>query len=312
MDYHSKSLSRYISNVRTERLVNFVSPNQVANIVCYHGSITTNYNNQFRQLFDSLNTERLRLDENVKRKLKQKSDYTGCRSKGVELARKYEIADLKMGGTGSSNYTKEECDQILKTGTVPGEGHHINNVTDHLEHQANPDNIKFYPNRRAHLDEAHGGNFKNKTNGEFIDKGQMLRNTNIKRVVKNEIYGAAKAFLIVFCISFTISAIVELSRKGIDDAELKNVFINSFNPALKDGAVAAFCYGAGRLAEKYIRENGKSILSGTGKAASVCSIIFLLSTIEFIKLKRDGVATKEAMRQTGYSALIELGVFFYV
>ena len=66
---------------------------------------------------------------------------------------------------------KTRKERIAKeNGKIKGyEGHHINNVKDHPELARNPDNIKFLKGRREHLDE-HGGNFKNKTSGDLINR----------------------------------------------------------------------------------------------------------------------------------------------
>lgn len=64
---------------------------------------------------------------------------------------------------------KQKKKELEQTGKVKGyEGHHINNVKDHPEMAGNPDNITFVT-RREHLD-AHGGNFRNKTEGLFVNR----------------------------------------------------------------------------------------------------------------------------------------------
>ena len=66
-------------------------------------------------------------------------------------------------------WTKAEKAELLKTGKVKGyEGHHINNVKDHPEFAGNPNNIEFVK-RPEHLD-AHGGNFRNETHGELLNR----------------------------------------------------------------------------------------------------------------------------------------------
>jgi len=82
-----------------------------------------------------------------------------------------------MGGKGSADWSPAQQEEILqnrsdvvnKSKTVDGkqvnpkggvrgtEGHHQKNAADHPEHQANPDNIKFYKDKPSHLEEGHGG-----------------------------------------------------------------------------------------------------------------------------------------------------------
>lgn len=302
MNYNSKSLSRYISNVRTDRLVSCFMPTSMAITANYHGSITTNYNNQFRQLVDLLNTERLELASTVQKNLQQCHDYIGSRNSGVRLAWKYEKADLELGGTGSCNWTEEQRDQILKNGNVTGaEGHHQKNVADHPEHQANPDNIKFYKSREEHLKEGHKGDFRNETDSDFIDKNGILQKTNYKRVIKNELFGLGISAVIGFGITFTITAIVEVATTGIDSVEFIDVFSHSFNAGLIGGAISAGCYCLGRLVSNFLQAKGIAILSNSllHHAFAGGVTILLLSVVQFIKMKFEGVETTEVFKQVG-------------
>ena len=116
------------------------------------------------------------------------------RSVGIRLAKEMEAKEIQMGGKGTGNYTKEELKQwktpkrnasgeIRSVEASEGhlgekrtvlEGHHQKNVSDHPEHQANPDNVKFY-NPEEHL-EQHEGDFRNKTDGEMVDRNKRLNN----------------------------------------------------------------------------------------------------------------------------------------
>ena len=72
-------------------------------------------------------------------------------------------------GGGTRLWTKAEKAELLRTGKVKGyEGHHINNVKDHPELAGDPNNIRFVK-RGEHLD-AHGGNFRNETHGELLNR----------------------------------------------------------------------------------------------------------------------------------------------
>ena len=91
------------------------------------------------------------------------------RKQAVRDAWKAEQQLVKKTGSGTRNWTKAEKAELLKTGKVKGyEGHHINNVKDHPEFAGNPNNIEFVK-RPEHLD-AHGGNFRNETHGELLNR----------------------------------------------------------------------------------------------------------------------------------------------
>ena len=93
------------------------------------------------------------------------------RRQAVRDAWKAEQQLVKKTGSGTRNWTKAEKAELLKTGKVKGyEGHHINNVKDHPEFAGNPNNIEFVK-RPEHLD-AHGGNFRNETHGELLNRNQ--------------------------------------------------------------------------------------------------------------------------------------------
>jgi hypothetical protein len=93
------------------------------------------------------------------------------RAEGVDQAWKLERELVQLTGQGTRPWSKAELDELIKTGRVNGyEGHHIKSVDAHPEYAANPNNIEFLgPGRAPHLD-AHGGNFKNPTDGDFIDR----------------------------------------------------------------------------------------------------------------------------------------------
>ncbi|PAM91406.1 hypothetical protein B4N84_28520, partial [Flavobacterium sp. IR1] len=111
---------------------------------------------------------------------------TSYRNEGVGLAWKYERMEIEMGGTGSGDWSEAQRQEILVSGKARGaEGHHINSVKAHPDQQANPDNIEFVKSREEHK-LRHGGDFKNPTEGELIDRNERLEGINKERVFKNE------------------------------------------------------------------------------------------------------------------------------
>lgn len=80
---------------------------------------------------------------------------------------------IKETNKGTREWTRVEKQELLKKGKIKGyQGHHINNVKHHPGQAGNPNNIKFVT-PKEHLLE-HGGNFKNKTTGELLNRKLSL------------------------------------------------------------------------------------------------------------------------------------------
>lgn len=174
---------------------------------------STAYNNQFSDVYTGLNE--LRVEYQSKVDALGKGDYS-MRSKGVSLGWKYEKANIELGGKGTTNWTSEQRQEIIETGKVRGsEGHHINNVSDHSEHQANPDNIKFARTREEHINDFHRGNAHNETTGDMFDRNKQLEVLNRKRVIHNELKGIGIAIAISTGVGFTIGFAMSLAQNGI-------------------------------------------------------------------------------------------------
>ena len=124
-------------------------------------STNNGYNAQINEYLKKLN--KLRADDAQRYNLS--SPNQAARNMVVKRAWMYEKADIEMGGSGSANWSAEEKAQILKHDSVRGaEGHHQQNVSDHPEQQANPDNIKYYKTKDEHLQDGHDGNWDNESN----------------------------------------------------------------------------------------------------------------------------------------------------
>ena len=79
--------------------------------------------------------------------------------------------DLVLEGRGTRDWTPQEQYDIITRGKAYDEngkafeGHHMKSAEMHPEYQADPDNIQFLT-RDEHYD-AHGGDFRNETNGYY-------------------------------------------------------------------------------------------------------------------------------------------------
>lgn len=288
-----------------------------ASISYQTSSIITGYNRQLQTFLTDLNLKRS-LDAS---RLDLTKPNSAARSQGVKRAWEYEKADVEMGGSGSSNWSKEQRAEIKSTGKVRGaEGHHQKNVADHPAQQADPDNIKFYEDRSAHLHQGHQGDFHNSTDADPIDKNAMLKRTNTKRVWRKDIQGLGMAVAIGAGIGMTIGFITTLAQSGVTPDTLKLALAEGAKGGLESGLLGGVGYGIGRTVSEVITQ----ALGGTlGKLAPEMAqkltgminmgvvgtlTILAVSTYQFIKLKCHGVATKEALIQTGKQALFSLSL----
>ncbi len=92
-----------------------------------------------------------------------------ARRSAVNNAWKQEKELLEKTGRGTRFWTESEKLELLETGKVKGyQGHHINSVKGNPELAGDPNNITFLE-YGEHLD-AHGGNWRNPTSGDLINR----------------------------------------------------------------------------------------------------------------------------------------------
>lgn len=281
---------------------------------------TNQYNEQFETVFAELNQRRQDLQSKVGTLPPGDTSY---RNNGVGLAWRYERAEIEMGGSGSGNWTDTQRQEIINSGKVRGsEGHHINSVKAHPDQQANPDNIEFVRDRDEHR-QRHDGDFKNPTEGEFVDRNKRLEDTNNERVFKNELTGIGLAAAIGLGVGFTIGVATTLAQHGISTDSIKL----AAGTGLKTGIEAS---GLAAVSHTIVSKVGESISNAVsqilidrigfqvtenilkmcqmGTVGVISSIVF--SSWLFLKLKFQGhdskVALSKASRSLGYS----LGILF--
>lgn len=276
-------------------------------------STTNGYNAQLNEYLIKLNTLRARDAQ----RYNLSSPNQAARNMGVKRAWMYEKADIEMGGSGSANWSAEEKAQILKHDSVRGaEGHHQQNVSDHPEQQANPDNIKFYKTKDEHLQDGYDGNWDNESNQPLTDKNKMLEKSNSKRVFKNELKGLGLAVAIGSAVGLTIGFITTLAQSGITPDTLKLATIEGLKSGAESGMLSAVGYGIGEVTSQAIsgvlKNTGITIAENISKMVNMVVVgaltIVVFSTYQFIKLKLKGVATREALIQTGKQALFSLSL----
>lgn len=299
----------------------------IADVTHSTTTTTTTFNNQLQGFLDRFNAARAADAQTLN--LTEANNV--ARNRGVYRAWEYEKADVLMGGKGSANWNEQECQDIIdnvsfdsqsqsRSGVRGAEGHHQKNVADHPSEQANPDNIKFYKTREEHLQEGHGGNFGNTTDAPMINKNKMLENTNSKRVFRNEIRGLGTAVAIGLGVGFTIGVITTLAQSGITPDSLKHAAAEGIKGGLESGLMSAAGYGIGRTIGQIASNALTGMLENIGVAVSdniskmvnmgvVGTLtVIVFSAYQFITLRLQGMATKEALIQTGRQALFSLSL----
>ena len=299
----------------------------VANTSMVIGNITTGYNSQLNGFLNSLNAERDRLTQKVADGLAKNASYDGARNDGVKLTWKYEKADVDMGGKGLGSYSKTELEELKQAGKVRDyEGHHINDVHSNLNEQANPDNVTMLKEERKNPNgvhdhkDAHDGDWKNQSKGDLLDRDAKLKNTNIKRVFKNELRGLGIAAAIGAGIGLTIGFAVTLAQAGVSPESLKLALAEGAKTGTEAGVMSVVSYGIGRTIGQIATKALAGLLENLGvtitdNITKMCGMgvigsmtIVLFSAYQFIKLKRQGVATRIALIQIGKQALFALSL----
>lgn len=293
----------------------------IANTCAITAAASTGFNTQLCNSLRMLNTERYRAAQKVSQMLSIDLDYKGGRNDGVGLAWKYEKADVEMGGKGSAKWNNSHRLEIKEAGKVRGaEGHHQQNVGDHPEQQANPDNIKIYKCKKEHLNNGHGGNWKNETNGQMMDKNKMLKRTNAKRVFKNELCGLGVATAIGAGVGFTMGFVVTLAQTGVNLESLKIALAEGKKSGLEAGIMASVSYFFGRTVgvtveleiTGLVKNIGVTITENIARMVNMGTVgtltIVIFSVYQFVRLKRSGVANRNALILIGKQMLFSLSL----
>lgn len=282
-------------------------------------STTNSFNAQCNEFVTHLGELSRRYNTLVRKAVALDPTYTGSRSKGVKLAWKYEQADIEMGGKGSANWNKSQRQEIRETGKVRGaEGHHLRNVANHPEDQVDPNNIEFYDSHEKHRVEGHQGDFRNETDAPKKDKEAMLRRTNRKRVIKNEIKGAGIAAVIGFVSGASIGFIISIAQNGISPDALKDAAINGGKIGVEGAALGLIGHIGTRLVGDIATNAMTGLLSNFGieiteNITKACNMgiagsiaIVTFSVYQFVRLKMNGASTKDALCSVGKNAAISV------
>lgn len=168
-----------------------------------------------------------------------------------------------------------------------------------------------------------GENGKPVVDQNEIDK--VLKETGVTKKVdraifKNELRGLGLAVAIGAGIGLTIGFITTLAQSGVTPDSLRIAAAEGVRAGVESGSLAAVSYGIGRtlgeVATKAITGAmgnlgigiGENIVKmvNMGVVGTMTTIVF--SVYQFIKLKLNGVETREALIQVGKQALFSLSL----
>lgn len=299
------------------------------------------YNAQFQSIYTTLNEVRANSEQKISDLLANNFSADSMRNTGVKQMWDYLKAEAQMGGN-SSGFTPEQKQELLEKSKIRNfEGHHINSVEAHPNLQANPDNVapleehRFDDGPRDHF-AAHNDNWRNATEGQVLDRNQILTETNNHRVsekqfeikternniIKNELAGIGAAITLGFGVGFTISFITKLAQNGLSVESIRTASIAGLKTGLSSALIGGISYGITRTIGEIVTESLTNSISNVGiqitkNIAKMCSMgsigllsILIYSTYQFVQLKRKGYATKDALIRVGKQALFSLTVLF--
>ena len=301
------------NSIRSDRNSGYITPINI-NLQGANSSILATNQANLRNFFEKEYAKLNRIGWNniydTERNINDKAQYSRLRSKGVRTAWRYEETSIKLGGKGSADWTRSERAQIQQNGKVKGaQGHHQMNVHDHPDFMAEASNIKFYRNNKEHLEKGHGGNFRNESNKDFINKDRMLIHDYERNLLRQEVYAAGFAAIIGFSISSSLTIISELTENGIDPKTAKKAILDASIEGAKGAGSSILYYGGFRLGgaaiegiANYLSLSGKTLnflKSSSGKIAIIGGVIIAGdSIIQTTKDIYNGASTGEALLNT--------------
>ena len=314
--------------------------NSVGTVNTLLGTINS-YNAQFQSIYSALNEARASTEQVLSELLANNPSSDAMRNIGVSQMWDYLKAEAQMCGN-SSSFTPEQQRELLERGKIRNfEGHHINSVDAHPDLQANPDNVvpleehRYGDGPRDHF-AVHNNNWRNPTEGQILDRNQILTETNNLRVskkqleirdernniIKNELFGVGAAIAIGFGVGFTVGFIAQLAQNNLSVESVRTATIAGIKSGATTAVIGGISYGLTRtigevatgVLTNAITNLGIEVTKNIGKMCSMGAIgmlsIVLFSTYQFIQLKRMGYDTKDALIRVGKQALFSLTVLF--
>ena len=259
-------------------------------------------NDQAKTILSSLNTQRVSDARLLKQKLKLNPSDDSLRSRAVDLAWKYEQAEVTLGSKGSRDWTDAQLKELLEKGRISGaEGHHIFDVSSNYGKQVNPDNIKFAKSPEEHLVVFHRGEYDNPTTGEYINRNQRVVNSANQTILINEIQGFLTSIGFGFLFGAVASTINQLLTSKGENINLNEVIRSANLSAL----ISSLSHVSLRLVGDEISYVFKSLIGVVGFNSLKTSIgAHFITTSSFVTIiyatlvyfkNRKSMSQKEAL-----------------
>lgn len=200
-----------------------------------------------------------------------------------------------------------------------------NRITDRICGDDGVESTPLTKKQDKDLAEAIGKDKNGQTvvNQEKIDK--TLEDTGVTKkahnaVLKNELRGLGIAVAIGAGVGLTIGVITTLAQTGVTPDSLKLAAIEGAKSGVESGVLSGIGYGIGRTigrvaTDAIIGQLKNAGFTVTEKISEMVNMgvvgamtIVVFSAYQFIKLKRHGAATRDALTQVGKQALFSLTV----
>lgn len=269
------SYNNAISAIPSQSIVEIPFQNLTLNLLMSQRSAYTSF---YISQHTKLITQNFKAMQTTFNNLETNPSYMGNWNQAIQHAWDYEKFDIQLGGRGSFNATRAEREEILKYGKLKrfknsdgkwdsAKAHHISNKHNHPDAQSNAHNIKIFRNENEHKLFGHNGDYHNPSDGDWINRDEMVRRTFRKGLIKREIYAAGIAAAIGFVSTASISLIIDLSENDIDPELLKTALKNAGQSGIYGAGNGLLYYGGFRLGSTLLDEVATGYIQSSSKMA---------------------------------------------
>ncbi|MHB8061189.1 MAG: hypothetical protein ACYDG2_00935 [Ruminiclostridium sp.] len=267
--------------------------------------------------------------------------------KGQEASIKY-YADAKSSAFAQTNPDYGNQKRIVPSDQLPGSKYVLDKRIDLNTKKGRDDAAALQEKTKELLDDRIRGDkgvestplskeqdmsmanaVKNDSEGNAsVDNKQInnvIKDTGVRdkvknAVTKNELKGLGIAVAIGLGVGFTIGFAVTLAQAGITPESLKLAALEGVKGSSEAGALSAIGYGISHTIGEIVTKTLTGLLENIGfnitenivkmSSMAVCGLltIAVFSAWQFIKLKRKGIGTREALMQVGKQAAFSLTV----
>ena len=208
--------------------------------------------------------------------------------------------ELVSAGKGTRDWTAEQQKEILELGKAyyhsedPNdindgkafEGHHMKSAETYPEYQGDPENIQFL-SRPEHL-EAHGGDYRNPTNGYLDPVTKIMRDFGNNKYVPCEIIKLTDPIASLSSVSQASSEMSEISpkenvEKSLEIEQRKYDSVPKEPSASKTSTIRGFVKTSIEFVEKGAKWVGEFVEENPELIETVLKTVGLLALDAFVK-----------------------------